>query len=83
VGAWAEKERTRLQSKLKKFKGSETEFLEKPKPMDPNWHCPQFLTFEYLALPAGKANCRKIFKLITGSGPGVKISSKANNKRGN
>jgi hypothetical protein len=50
--------------------------------MDPKWHCPQYLTFEYLALPAGKANCREIFKLIAGSGPGVKISSKTN-KRGN
>lgn len=80
-GAWAEKERVRLATKAKKFKGP-GEFTETSKAMDSKWHCPQFLTFEHLALPAGAANCRKVFKLISGSGPVLKGASKTLSKRG-
>ena len=80
-GAWAEKERVRLAQKAKKWKGP-GDFTEKSKAMDPKWHCPQFLTFEHLALPAGASNCRRVFKLISGSGPVSKGTSKALSKRG-
>ena len=80
-GAWAERERTRIAAKLKKFKGP-GEFNDTAIKMDPKWHCPQFLTFEYLALPSGKANCRQIFKLTAGSGPSAKSTTSASSKRG-
>ena len=51
----------------------------KPRAMDPKWHCPQFLTFQYLALPAGKNECRKIFRLTAGSGPVAKGAGKISN----
>lgn len=79
-GAWAEKERVRLAAKLKKWKGPE-EFIEKANKMPPNWHCPQFLTFVHLALPAGARECRKVFVLTGGSGPAVKGSAKITNKK--
>jgi hypothetical protein len=79
-GAWKEKERLRLASKLKKWKGP-GEFTEVSKPMDPTWHCPQFLTFQHLALPAGARECRKVFLLTGGSGP-VKGVTKISNRKG-
>ena len=72
-GAWAEKERSRIASKLKKWIGPGEMPDGKPRVMDPKWHCPQFLTFQYIALPAGKNECRKISILISGSGPAVKV----------
>ena len=82
-GAWAEKERIRIATNLKKWKGAAGEMPNgKPRVMDPKWHCPQFLTFQYLALPAGKNECRKIFRLTSGCGPVVKGAGKNSNQKG-